>query len=128
MKNTLITNEYQSIVNDRTFRLTAHRLVIKCGVREDLRGSSCLTDAIILYGSETSTSFCEIYRIVGEVRGIKPKSVMREISYAINQAFNLPTKLSALIGTDIPKTDIHNGLVIAYLGMLFKNPNFNIYS
>lgn len=121
-------NEYMSVISDATFRLTANKLLLKCGVRADLKGYDCLTDAIILYGTYTCTRYCGIYRIIAETRDIKPKSVMREISYAIKESLDIHEKLSALVGIDIPKTLVHNGLVIAYLGIIFRNPDIAVYS
>ena len=124
----IISHEVLSVVSDPTFRLTAERLVIKTGVRADLKGFKCLVDAVILYGTERFRKFSDIYAAVGAVRRLKHKTVMREISYAIAQAFGLPARLSALVGVDIPPADIHSGLVIAYLGSLFKNPDVAVYA
>ena len=127
MKTVFISNDILSALSDRSFRLTAERLVCKCGIRADLKGFDCLTDAVILYGTELCSGFCEIYRNIAAARKLKAKSVMREISYALCQAFDLAAKLSALVGTEIPESDIHNALVIAYLGKLFKDPDLTIY-
>ena len=124
----LVLNEYKKVLADPSFRLTAEKLVLKFGVRADLKGYKCLTDAVILYGTETCTEFCKIYGILGEIRGIKPKSVMREITYAIAQAFGLRERLSEIIGTHINPNDIHSSLVIAYLGKLFRNPDLALYA
>ncbi|MCM1367606.1 MAG: sporulation initiation factor Spo0A C-terminal domain-containing protein [Roseburia sp.] len=121
-------NEYRNVLGDPSFRLTADRLVMKCGIRADLKGCRCLTDAIILFGTETCLGFCDIYRAIGAVRGLKPKSVMREISYAISQSFGVAARLSEMVGVAIPESDIHSGLVIAYLGKLFKNPSLSLYA
>ena len=126
--NDLILTEYRQVLADPSFRLTAERLILKCGVRADLKGSDSLVDAVILYGTDTCTGFCEIYRVIGEVRNVKPKSIMRAISYAITQAFDLSTRLSEMIGTTIPPDHVHSGLVIAYLGRLFKNPELSLYA
>ena len=126
--NELLLNEYKKVLSDPSFRLTAERLTLKCGVRADLKGSDCLVDAVILYGTDMCTRFCEIYRIIGEVRNIKPKSVMRLISYTVMQAFDLPSRLSEMVGTTIPPDHVHSGLVIAYLGRLFKNPALSLYA
>ena len=126
--NSDLLSEYVAVLGDSSFRLTAERLIMKCGVRSDLKGSNCLVDAIILYGTELCTGFCEIYRIIGEVRGIKPKSVMREISYAIVQAFGIVERLSKLVGVPLTQNDIHSGLVIAYLGKIFKHPDLALYA
>lgn len=123
-----VSNEYIQTVGDPSFRLTAEKLVLKCGVRADLKGCSCLADAIILFGTESCTGFCEIYRVIGSIRGLKPKSVMREITYAISQSFGISERLSSMVGIHIPESDIHSGLVIAYLGKLFKNPDLSLYA
>ena len=123
-----IPAEYIAVLSDPSFRLTAERLIMKCGVRSDLKGSKCLVDAVILYGTELCVGFCEVYRVIGEVRNIKPKSVMREISYAISQAFNIVERLSALVGVTLTESDIHSGLVIAYLGKIFKHPDLALYA
>ncbi len=122
------TTEYAAAIADKTFRLTAERLVLKCGVRADLKGFYRLVDCVIIYGTELCTEFCRIYRIVGEINGLQAKSVMREISYALKQSFDAPAKLSALIGFNIPESEIHSGLVIAYLGRLFKNPELSVFA
>ncbi|MDE6401604.1 MAG: hypothetical protein K2L54_03225, partial [Clostridiales bacterium] len=83
---------------------------------------------VILYGTGACTGFCEIYRIIGLLRGIKPKSVMREISYALSQANGIEINLSLLAGLRVNKTDVHNALVIAYLGKIFKSPELSLYS
>lgn len=123
-----VLSEYLTALSDPSFRLTAERLTMKCGVRSDLKGSKCLVDAIILYGTELCTGFCEIYRIIGEIRNIKPKSVMREIAYAISQAFGIVDRLSKLVGVTLSDNDIHSGLVIAYLGKIFQHPDLALYA
>lgn len=123
-----VLSEYLAALSDPSFRLTAERLTMKCGVRSDLKGSKCLVDAIILHGTEMCTGFCEIYRIIGELRNIKPKSVMREIAYAISQAFDIVDRLSKLVGVTLSDNDIHSGLVIAYLGKIFKHPDLALYA
>lgn len=128
MENLFIRYELKAAVDDPSFRLTAEKLVYKCGIRADLKGSKCLTDAVILYGTGMCSGFCDIYRNIAAIRGLKPKSVMREISYAITQAFDLPTKLSMLVGANIPASDIHSSLVIAYLGSMFRNPDLSVYA
>ena len=122
------TTEYATAITDKTFRVTAERLVMQCGVRADLKGFRRLADAIIVYGTGLCTEFCRIYRIIGDINGLQSKTVMREITYAIRQSIGMPAKLSALVGFEIPETEIHSGLVIAYLGKLFKNPELSVYA
>lgn len=111
---------YSDIVCDKAFRRAAALLVAKSGVRSDLKGCACLTDAIILYGTAACKSFCEIYRIIAELRHAKTKTVMREMSYCISQSSELPENLTSLTGAKINLSDIRCGLVISGLGELFK--------
>ncbi len=124
----IIKNEYAELTADKSFRLTAERLVFRCGIHSNLKGYDCLVDAVILYGTGACTGFCEIYRIIGLLRGLKPKSVMREISYAISQTRDIHIKLSKLTGSIVEKNDVHNALVIAYLGRIFRSPELSLYS
>ena len=87
--------EHIELTTDKTFRFTAERLVLKCGIRADLKGSDALADCVILYGVGAVTGYCDIYRAVGKLRGVSSKSVIREISYAIAQAFDIEEKFSA---------------------------------
>lgn len=120
-------SECRSLVEDRTFRLTAEKLALKCGVHANLKGFPRLVDAVILYGSGYFDSFGALFTQIGLLRDKKPKSVMREVSYAIMQAFDIEKHLSSLLGANVPKNDIHSGLVIAYLGSLFRHPDASIY-
>lgn len=124
----IIKNEYAELTADKSFRLTAERLVFRCGIHSNLKGYDCLADAVILYGAGACTGFCEIYRIIGLLRGLKPKSVMREISYAISQTRDIHIQLSKLTGFIVDKNDVHNALVIAYLGRIFRSPELSLYS
>lgn len=119
MENKL--EEYSILLKNNSYRLTAERLVMLCNVRIDLKGYRRLVDAVILYGTDSLYESCKIYRAIGLIRGIKEKTVMREISYAVNHAYDLHERLSELVGVQLTKNDIHNSLVIAYLGTLFKN-------
>lgn len=123
-----VLSEYLTALSDPSFRLTAERLTMKCGVRSDLKGNKCLVDAVILSGTELCTGTCEMYRIIGEIRNIKPKSVMREISYALAQSFGIAERLSKMIGIHLTENDIHCALVIAYLGKLFRHPDLALYA
>lgn len=120
-------NEYRAVVNDPTFRLTAERLLILCGIRVDLKGFNSLTDAVILHGTQMCKGFCHIYGIIAELRGLRPKTVMREISYVITRSSEVSNRLSELLGVPIAEMDIHNSMVIAYLGKLFENPDLTLY-
>ncbi|MCH5158319.1 MAG: hypothetical protein J1F33_03875 [Clostridiales bacterium] len=118
---------YSDIVCDAEFRLTAGLLVAKSGARPDLKGYAHLIDAVILYGSGVAQSFCEIYRIIGELHRKKTKTVMREMSYCVAQSPAMPQMLTALTGVPVRLSDIHLGLVISCLGEIFKRPHSSLY-
>ncbi len=120
--NTLISSEHISLLEDRTFRNTADRLVVRLGVRPDLTGFRLLSDAVILYGTG-NYSFCTIYKMVAAYRSIKPKTVPRLISYALSEAIGLLENLRDLTGVLFREADIHAGLIIAHLGKIFKDPD-----
>ena len=101
-------------------RAAAERLVFRLGVRAHLNGYAYLTDAVALYGEESAD--IDIYGAVGKAYGLNRKTIMREINYALAQAFDIDKHLSALIGITIEKHEIHGSLVIAYLGKLCKRP------
>ncbi len=123
-----VTKSYVDILEDPVFRLTADKLVLRVGVSAKFKGATTLADAVILFGTNTCRKFCTIYSIIAEHRGLTMKSVMREISYAIYSTRDIAERLSALLGIPIHDEDIHSGLVISYLGMIFKNPDLSLYS
>lgn len=92
-------------------------LVLKCGVPPDLAGCSYLAEAIELR-TLFNTSAMEIYRTIAEKHSIQPKSVLRDIAYALSKSYSLSGILSRLLG-DIPidKKLLHNDLVISYLSL-----------
>lgn len=110
MKNTALSFSAPSDAMD---------LVVKCGFLPYLDGCFYAARAVDLFADGCS-SFMAIYRTVASDSGIKPKSVMRSIAYAISQAPDLHVKLSELSGTDIPQYLLHNSLVISYLGLILR--------
>ena len=121
--DTTIENDCLTAIENTNNRLTAAKLVFKCGVRADLKGCQCLIDAVIIFGSDLCSNFCRIYNIIGKIRGLRQKAVMREISYAIYHAYDLKARLSKMIGVSVK--DMHSGLVISYLGRLFDMPELS---
>lgn len=104
-----------------TIRTTAMNMVLKCGIPPSLKGCAYLSEAIEMYALN-EYSFTDIYRTIGKRNGISAKSVMRNISYAISQGFDVGNKLSAIVGVDIPDAQIHSSLVISYLAHILKPP------
>lgn len=107
------------LLKDKSMRDVAERLVFDCGVHAHLKGFDCLADATILYAS-TNASVGEIYGIVGTYRNIKPKTVMRLITYAIDDAPDFAALLSRLTESHVTKAELHNGLAIADLGYVCR--------
>ncbi|MCH5162240.1 MAG: hypothetical protein J1G38_01980 [Clostridiales bacterium] len=100
-------------------RLEAEMLVLRLGVRADLKGFDYLVDAVLLSDGGRNR-ICDIYDRIAAERRAKPKSVMRDISYAAYNAPNLHRALSDMVGTNIAASDVHNALVIAYLGKILN--------
>ena len=107
--------------NKRRPQTVTMSIVLKCGIQPSLKGCEYLAEAIEMY-TAGDYSFTEIYRTIGERNGIKAKSVMRNIAYAISQGFDVCKKLSAIVGVEIPDAQIHTSLVISYLGHILKPP------
>ena len=101
-------------------RREVERLVLKCGVHANLKGYSRLIDAVLLYSS-TSYTLGELYRAIAEMHAIKPKTVIREISYALKQSHHIEKRLSEIIGSTFSSHEIHCGLVIAELAALLHS-------
>lgn len=100
--------------NDKKRHYVADNLVLKCGVPPYLYGCAFLTEAIELY-AEGKYSFSAIYRKIAAKKSVTPKSITRDISYAISQSFDIRDKLTEIMGVNIPRDQIHNSLVISYL-------------
>ncbi len=125
--NTFNNRLYADIVCDPTFRKTAELLVTKSGIRSDLKGFILLVDAVILYGTKSCESFNDIYTIIGDLRDLKTKSVMREMTYCLSQSVGAEEHLSKLLGITVKSTDFHVGLVVSCLAELFKKPKASLY-
>ncbi len=109
-----------SVIDNDELRCSAEKLLLKCGIRADLSGFTYLTDAVILKSSYPRLRTCETYSLIGKVHSMRQKSIMRAISYAVDNAFGLPRRLNAMLDIDIGYSDIHNGLVISYLAGLMR--------
>ncbi|MDE6402124.1 MAG: hypothetical protein K2L54_05855, partial [Clostridiales bacterium] len=61
-------------------------------------------------------------RTIADRRGLNPKSIMREINYALTATQDVYVKLSELTGLTFADTDMRASLVIAYLARLLSVP------
>lgn len=110
-------------MKDKKARTKAINLILKCGVPPCLVGYEYLTKATEIY-AKGNYSITDVYRIIAEQSDIKPKSVMRNISYAISQSFDFCNRLSDIMGIKIPSSEIHNALVISYLATKINDPKY----
>lgn len=92
-------------------------LVTEYGIPPDLIGSRYIAKAVELYSNQ-NCNFNKIYNAVATAFSVSCKSVMRCISYAISNAYNLREKICKAFNIDIPKGALHSSLVIAYLSIL----------
>ena len=112
---------HSETVDDKR-RFLAEKLVLHCGVPACLIGYDALVDCVNLSSEMPSYGICNIYAAVGAARKIKPRSVLRNISYAICKANNIAESLSNIVGARVLPQEVHAGLVISYLGKIVKNP------
>lgn len=98
----------------------AMALAMQSGIPPYLDGCFYVARAADIY-AEGTMSFMSIYRIIGNDCGIKPKSVMRSIAYAISQAPDIHIKLSKMFDTSVPENLVHNGLVISFFGLRLRH-------
>lgn len=70
----------------------------------------------------------KIYAVVAKDYGIKPKSVMRDVDYALRQVPDLAERLSEIMGFYIDKSSLHNGRVVFYLADIVSEPSLFDFS
>lgn len=107
--------QYKEYVEDKSIRHKAELLVLKCRVPAKFIGFDFLVDSIILFNAAELRGFYDIYSAVALIRRRSVKAVIRDICYAIKHSFALHASLSDLVGFPVAESDIHIGLVIAYL-------------
>lgn len=103
-------------MNNQSKQSIAKNLVLKCGVPPTLAGYKYLTEAVELYATG-NYKLTEVYEELAESQDLLPQSVLRDISYAIAQSYNISKRLSAVVGLEIPDEQIRAGLVISYLAI-----------
>ena len=108
---------------DNTQRCFAEQLALSCNIPAHLKGFDFLVDCALIYANKP-LSDARLYSLVGAAHGISAHSASRDISYAINKADGLHSKLSELTGAHIPRTDIHNGFVIAVFARFIRRNAF----
>lgn len=74
--------ENHSLTNPQ--KQTALSLVLKCGISPSHKGCFYLADAVELF-ARNRQPFYSIYKQIADKHGVKCKTVMREISYALSR-------------------------------------------
>lgn len=74
--------ENHSLTNPQ--KQTALSLVLKCGISPSHKGCFYLADAVELF-AQNRQPFYSIYKQIADKHGVKCKTVMREISYALSR-------------------------------------------
>lgn len=85
------------------------------------KGYEQLCDCV-LAKIQNEATITDIYSVVAVKYGIQSKSVMRNISYALNKVEKLSERLSEILGAKIDENSLHNGNIIFYLADIVSNP------
>lgn len=68
-------------------------------------------------------TLCKIYAEVSKDYGVQPKTVMRNVTYALRHAYDLPQRLSEVLGFPIDVNTLHAGKVIFYMADYVTDPS-----
>lgn len=68
------------------------------------------------------------YAVAAIKYGVKPKSVMRNITYALDHVTDLASRLSEILGFTVDDNSLHNGRVIFYIADLITEPSLFDFS
>lgn len=85
------------------------------------KGYKQLYDCVIARMAK-ETTITEIYTEVGKKYNVQGKTVLRNVTYALNKAERLEERLSEVLGIRIEPNAMHTGLVITYLAEIVKEP------
>lgn len=77
-------------------------------------GYEQLLECILMRLSQ-NMSISEMYRKIAKRYGVKEKTVMRNVSYALGKVENLNEKLSKMMGFRVPSEGLHIGRIVSYL-------------
>lgn len=97
-------------------RAAAELLLLKCGVRSKYKGFTYLADAALVYADGWQDTFGGIYDVVARFRGISVKSMFRDLSYAVDNSFELGARLAELSGANYYGEPIKPSTAVAIIG------------
>lgn len=105
------------VISPKDLRL-AERLAFKCGMRPGLNGVNMLARAVVIR-NDYNIPLKEICKLIGYTDNVLPKTVSREINYAIASCDALRNGITEQFGVD-PGGYLTFGVVLAYLLLLYK--------
>lgn len=115
-------SEYNKYVHNVERRTAAEKLLLYCGVPVELGGFAKLVDCAVIASYYPEAPLNGIYRAVGAMYGVTPKTVLRAVSYALSKAPDFAAAFSVVIGARIKLQYVHCGMAIALLGKIIDNP------
>lgn len=118
-------SEYEKYVYDIERRTTAEKLTLYCGIPADLGGFAKLVDCAVVASYYPDASLNEIYRAVGAMYGVTPKTILRAVSYALYKSQDFASAFSSVIGARIKPSDVHSGMAIVLLSKIIDNPELS---
>ncbi len=92
----------------------AESALLHCGVNPCKNGYTYLTEAAALYSKDCTVPIKRVYETVASFHGVKPRTVMRGITYAIEGTRELHKKLSQMLNMNIKIEDLRSGMVVAF--------------
>ena len=87
-----------------------------------------MIDCIEIRITEQLPTMGAIYAVAAIKYGVKPKSVMRNITYALDHVTDLASSLSEILGFTVDDNSLHNGRVIFYIADLITEPSLFDFS
>ena len=114
---------YNGIIESTLYK-KAETTVLRCGIAPSKNGYTYLTEAAALYSTDCTVPIKRIYETVASFHGVKPRTVMRGITYAIGGTRELHKRLSKMLSATVTIDELRSGLVIAYLAKIL-NPKIN---
>lgn len=115
-------SKYDKYVYDVERRTIAEKLMLYCGVPADLGGFTKLVDCSVVASYYPTAPLNAIYRAVGAMYGVTPKTILRAVSYALYKTPDFASAFSLVIGMRIKPSDVHSGMAIVLLSKIIDNP------
>lgn len=102
--------------------------VIRLNIDPTHEGYRQMIDCIYVRITEKLHTIGKIYAAVAIRYGVKPKSVMRNITYALGRVTDPAERLSEILGFTVDNNSLHPGRIIFYLADLIAEPSMFDFS